>query len=101
MVLNLVDLWWVLDSLLHPLYNLGILSGRPDLTCELRAEMFMNERNAHSAAASIFLWFVLRRLLDIQAKLHESRSHSKWAQQVAAGPPVPMGQPVAPDKKRD
>ena len=51
------------------------------------------ERNALICGASLFLWFVLRRLVDIQGKLHESRAMHKAVGGVPTGG-VPMGMPV-------
>ena len=35
--------------------------------------MFRNERNAYITGFSLFMFLVLRRLIDIQMKLHEVR----------------------------
>ena len=56
------------------------------------------ERNALICGASLFLWFVLRRLVDIQGKLHESRAMHKAAGGAPKGG-VPMGMPVGQPAK--
>ena len=56
------------------------------------------ERNALICGASLFLWFVLRRLVDIQGKLHESRAMHKAVGGAPKGG-VPMGMPVGQPAK--
>ena len=89
--------WHVIDALLDPFrVHFGIFGlNDPLLTCEMRATNFERERNAYITGFSLFLFLVLRRLVDIQVKLHEARADSK---SVAAG--VPMGQPVPPAVRR-
>ena len=57
--------------------------------------MYQNERNAYITGFSLFLFFVLRRLLDIQRKLHEARQQMKEGRiakgQPAVDPPYAMG----------
>ena len=43
---------------------------------------------------SLFLFLVLRRLVDIQVKLHEARADSKAVGSVPMGAPVNVGMPV-------
>ena len=80
--------WHVIDALSAPLYAFGIFEDA-FLNCEMRAMAFERERNAYVTGTSIFLFLVLRRLVDIQAKLFESRGEAK-----AAGARVPMGKPI-------
>ncbi len=88
---NAFYLYFVCNALLHPFYDFGLLvSPFGDIPCQMRAELFKNERDAYINCCSIFLFFILRRLADIQGKLHEARGEAK-----AAGAGVPMGQPVA------
>jgi B-cell receptor-associated protein 31 len=82
--------WYVFDALVHPLYDFGLLTPGEIFPCEVRAVMYVNERNAYITGFSLFLFLVLNRLLDIQSKLHESRDQVK-----AGSMGVPMGQPVA------
>ena len=92
-LVNLVYFVSVFDALAHPLYqHLGFMTLSEDLlavSCELRASHFERERNAYICGFSLFLFLVLRRLVDIQAKLHESRADVK-----TIGHGVPMGMPI-------
>jgi B-cell receptor-associated protein 31 len=88
-IINALYLWRVSDALKVPLYAFGILED-PLISCELRASRFERERNAYITGFSLFLFLVLRRLVDIQAKLFESRADAKSASAV-----VPMGAPIA------
>lgn len=92
MAINALYFFYVCDHLLSPIYAFGFLSGYDEqlLSCELRAAAFANERNAYITGSSLFLFLVLRRLVDVQAKLFESRAEVKRS----GG--VPMGIPMAP-----
>ena len=57
-----------------------------------------NTSHALRASRRLFLWFVLRRLVDIQGKLHQSRAMHKAAGGAAKGG-VPMGMPVGQPAK--
>lgn len=48
-------------------------------TCETRATTLYLERNAYICGFSVFLFFVLRRLLEIQGQLHATRAIVKDA----------------------
>ena len=96
--INLFYLWYTLDGLQHMGRDLGLLMPiEYAVTCEARQDMFRQERNALICGASLFLFFILRRLVDIQGKLHESRAREKallsGAATAASGLP-PMGMPV-------
>ena len=72
--------WFVFDALLHPLYDYGIVRNpavEMGITCEAKQNLFYNERNAYITGGSIFLFFILNRLVDIQDKLHKSRHQVK------------------------
>ena len=90
-IVNALYLWSVMDALLHPSFRLalGYMGAEALLSCEMRALEFERERNAYITGISLFLFLVLRRLVDIQVKLHEARAEAK-----AGG--VPFGQPVPP-----
>ena len=95
-VVNAFYFYHVVDALMHPIWTgvarLGFLQfNDPLVTCEMRALQFERERNAYITGFSLFLFLVLRRLVDIQIKLHEARADCK-----ATGAGVPMGQPVPP-----
>jgi len=90
---------FVCDSLLHPLYDFGLIMPPEFLTCQQKATMYQNERLAFATGFSVFLAFVLNRLIDIQTKLHQMRGQFKNVSQpggVPGGVPmgVPMGKPV-------
>jgi len=67
----------VADALLHPFYDNLAPAYNMGITCEYKQDLFYNERNATITGASIFLFFVLRRLVDIQDKLFVSRGQVK------------------------
>ena len=74
LALNIFYFWYTIEGLTHMGRDLGILSPvEYAISCEAKQDMFRQERNALICGASLFLWFVLRRLVDIQGKLHESR----------------------------
>ena len=88
-----------MEGLMHMGRDLGILSPVAyAITCEAKQDMFRQERNALICGASLFLWFVLRRLVDIQGKLHESRAMHKAVGGAPKGG-VPMGMPVGQPAK--
>tara|TARA_B110001452_G_scaffold78640_1_gene64177 strand:- start:228 stop:662 length:435 start_codon:yes stop_codon:yes gene_type:complete len=94
---NLFYFWYTLDGLQHIGRDLGVLMPiEYAVTCETRQDMFRQERNALICGASLFLFFILRRLVDIQGKLHESRAREKalTSGAAAAAGGVPMGMPV-------
>lgn len=72
---------FVADALLEPFRDFGLLSPANALnmgiSCEYKQDLFYNERNASIAGASMFLFFVLRRLVDIQGKLFLARGQVK------------------------
>uniref|UniRef100_A0A7S3BT76 BAP29/BAP31 transmembrane domain-containing protein n=1 Tax=Haptolina ericina TaxID=156174 RepID=A0A7S3BT76_9EUKA len=101
MLLNLFYFYFVMDALLHPFYDLGFLSPLDNApTCESKVALFRNERNAYITGFSLFMFLVLRRLIDIQSKLHQARSEVKATGVPPMGQPVgvPMGQPVPSGK---
>lgn len=80
MVLLVVDIGYfctVADALLHPFYDNLAPAYNMGITCEYKQDLFYNERNASITGASVFLFFVLRRLVDIQDKLYQSRGQVK------------------------
>lgn len=88
--LDLIYFYFVMDAILHPLYDLGLLTPIEQApTCELKMDLFRNERNAYITGFSMFMFLILVRLVDIQKKLHEARADVK-----AMGGGVPMGQPA-------
>ena len=101
MALDVLYFYFVMDALTHPLYDLGLLTPIDQApSCEARVALFRNERNAYITGFSLFMFLVLRRLVDIQQKLHVARGEAKSGGAAPMG--VPMGQPVAYDgKKRD
>ena len=70
------------------------------VTCELRAMAFERERNAYITGFSLFLFLVLRRMVDIQKQLFTMRSEMKNVQKrypqifQNSHESVPMGRPV-------
>ena len=89
-LVDVLYFWHVLDALSMPFYVYGLgLFEDAHMTCELRSMQFERERNAYITGTSLFLFLVLRRLVDIQAKLFEARGEQK-----AAGMGVPMGKAV-------
>ena len=89
LIFNTIYLWHVLDALESPLVSIGLMSGNPLESCEVRAEMYAKERNATVCGFNIFLFLILRRLVDIQMKLHEARADQKASHAVPMG--VPLG----------
>jgi hypothetical protein len=80
LVMDSVYFYFIMGALLHPLYDLGILSPIDmSPTCEVKQAMFREERNAFISGMGLFLFFVLNRLVDIQDKLHKSRHEAKEA----------------------
>ena len=80
LILDSIYFYFIMGALLHPLYDLGILSPIDmSPTCEIRQAMFREERNAFISGMGLFLFFVLNRLVDIQDKLHRSRHEAKEA----------------------
>ena len=74
LVIDAFYFYHVMGALLHPFYDMGILSPVDvGLPCDLKAGMFRNERNAYISGSGLFLFFVLNRLVDIQDKLHQYR----------------------------
>eukprot|EP00484_Ammonia_sp_Unknown_P021323 CAMPEP_0197041544 /NCGR_PEP_ID=MMETSP1384-20130603/18080_1 /TAXON_ID=29189 /ORGANISM="Ammonia sp." /LENGTH=97 /DNA_ID=CAMNT_0042472489 /DNA_START=193 /DNA_END=486 /DNA_ORIENTATION=- len=45
--------------------------------CDVKILRFREQRNLYITGFSIFLFFVFRRVLDIQAKLHETKLQLK------------------------
>uniref|UniRef100_A0A7S0XLC7 Endoplasmic reticulum transmembrane protein n=1 Tax=Elphidium margaritaceum TaxID=933848 RepID=A0A7S0XLC7_9EUKA len=45
--------------------------------CDLKIQRFREQRNLYITGFSIFLFFILRRVLDIQSKLHETKTQLK------------------------
>ena len=80
LVLDSMYFYFIMGALLHPLYDLGLLSPvGMSPTCEIKQAMFREERNAFISGMGLFLFFVLNRLVDIQDKLHRSRREAKEA----------------------
>eukprot|EP00566_Odontella_aurita_P028984 CAMPEP_0113525218 /NCGR_PEP_ID=MMETSP0015_2-20120614/32_1 /TAXON_ID=2838 /ORGANISM="Odontella" /LENGTH=143 /DNA_ID=CAMNT_0000423345 /DNA_START=97 /DNA_END=528 /DNA_ORIENTATION=+ /assembly_acc=CAM_ASM_000160 len=77
LVLDAVYFYADIDALRHPLYDLGLLTHESTIPCEMRAAMMQRERNAYITGFGLFLFFVLRRLVDIQDKLHQARHVAK------------------------
>lgn len=94
-VINALYFWSVVDALIHPSFKLafGFVADEALLSCEMRANEYERERNAYISVNSLFLFLVLRRLVDIQLKLHEARAEAKNIG-------VPVGQPVPPMGKK-
>ena len=95
--------WFVSDALLHPLYDFGILAPavHMGITCEYKRDLFYNERNASITGAIIVLFFVLRRLVDIQGKLHAARAQVKALGGDAGGDAGSDAGYLIVDKKKD
>jgi hypothetical protein len=55
----------------------GALFTTEPITCEAKQALFYNERNAYMCGMSIFLFFILHRLVDVQKKLFVSRQEVK------------------------
>lgn len=80
LAINLIYFWFVSDAILHPLYDFGLLRNpfaEGGLSCEAKQNMFYNERNAYLCGMSIFLFFILNRLVDVQHKLFVFRGEVK------------------------
>ena len=80
LALNVVYFWFVCDALLHPLYDFGLIQNpfvEGGMTCEAKQNIFYNERNAYLTGMSIFMFFVLNRMVDIQDKLFQARHEVK------------------------
>jgi Bap31/Bap29 transmembrane region len=77
LALDIFYLAFVWQSLSNPLYDMGIFSHDMGVSCEYKQDLFLAERNAYIASSVLFLFFVLRRLVDIQDKLHVARKHVK------------------------
>lgn len=92
MAINTLYLWHVVDVLLSPLIAMGFLVAQTPLdSCEVRVEMLEKERNATVCGVNLFFFLILRRLVDIQMKLHESRADAKSANHIPMGRPVKAG----------
>lgn len=80
LAIDVVYFYFVFDALSHPLYDLGILTPiEMGVSCEQKQDLYYNERNAYISGGSIFLFFVINRLIDIQEKLHVQREMVKAA----------------------
>ena len=80
LVLDSIYFYFIMGALLHPLYDLGILSPIDmSPTCEIKQAMFREERNAFIAGMGLFLFFVLNRLVEINRKYHKMRGEAKAA----------------------
>mmetsp|Transcript_8721 Transcript_8721/g.13450 ORF Transcript_8721/g.13450 Transcript_8721/m.13450 type:complete len:158 (-) Transcript_8721:205-678(-) len=78
LVVDVLYFYFVFNALLNPLYDIGILSPvEMGISCEQKQDLFYNERNAYITGGSLFLFFVLNRLVDIQEKLHQTRKRVK------------------------
>jgi len=86
---------YTMDAISNPLYHVGMMSPMEEqvISCEVGLAMFRNERNAYITGFSLFMFLVLRRLVDIQSQLFESRSRAKAAANVPVGRPVEAGKP--------
>ncbi|CAB9501723.1 expressed unknown protein [Seminavis robusta] len=73
-------LCFVWQALSNPLYDMGFFSHEMGVSCEYKQDLYLAERNAYISASILFLFFVLRRLVDIQDKLHMARSQVKAIQ---------------------
>jgi len=107
-LINVVYFLHVFDALRQPFYAFGFMLEDALVSCELRAQGFERERNAYITGFAIFLFLVLRRMVDIQAQLFAVRGEmkvlqKKWPQifeqqqqqqQQQQQHGVPMGQPV-------
>jgi Bap31/Bap29 transmembrane region len=80
LALDVFYLAFVWQSLTNPLYDMGVFSHDMGVSCEYKQDLFLAERNAYIAASVLFLFFVLRRLVDIQGKLHVARKQVKAIQ---------------------
>jgi len=95
LVLDAYYFAYTMDAISNPLVHVGILSPLEEsiVSCETGLAMFRNERNAYITGFSLFMFLVLRRLVDIQSQLFESRRVAKASTQVPVGRPVESGKP--------
>jgi len=77
LLLDIIYFAYVFQSLANPLYDLGFWSHDMGVSCEYKQDLYLAERNAYITGANLFLFFVLRRLVDIQGKLHVARGQVK------------------------
>lgn len=100
--INVVYFLMVFDALQHSFYAFGFMLEDALVSCEFRAMAFERERNAYITGFSLFLFLVLRRMVDIQRQLFKLRGEMKDVQkrypaifQETRDPSgVPMGHPV-------
>ena len=100
--INVIYFLMVFDALRQPFYAFGFMLEDALVSCEFRAMAFERERNAYITGFSLFLFLVLRRMVDIQKQLFTLRAEMKDAQkrypalfQETRDPHgVPMGRPV-------
>ena len=99
--INLFYFMTVFDAFRHSFYAFGFMLEDALVTCELRAMAFERERNAYITGFSLFLFLVLRRMVDIQKQLFTMRTEMKNVQkrypqifQNSSHESVPMGRPV-------
>ena len=82
--INVIYFLHVVDALRQPFYAFGFLLEDAFLTCELRAQAFERERNAYITGFAIFLFLVLRRMVDIQSQLFRNRDQMKAVEKQCA-----------------
>jgi hypothetical protein len=89
---------YTVDAISNPLIHVGIMSAVEEsmVSCEQGLIMFRNERNAYITGFSLFMFLVLRRLVDIQAQLFDARSFAKSSASVPLGRPVDTGAVAKP-----
>jgi B-cell receptor-associated protein 31 len=97
--INVIYFLMVFDALRQPFYAFGFMLEDALVSCEFRAMAFERERNAYITGFSLFLFLVLRRMVDIQRQLFKLRAEMKDAQKrypqiFQQSSTVPMGQPV-------
>ena len=94
-VVNGCNLALLFNALRRPYYQLGLSFGRARIRglmdLGLQIDLLRNERNAFISGTSLFMFLILRRLIDIQTQLHSARTVEKEVRAV-------MGSPV-PDRK--
>ena len=83
-----------LHELSNPMHAFWAGPHTIDINCERRLDIFREERNAFVTGFSLFMSLILRRLCDIQSKLHEARVYEKAVQKTTLAHGVPMGVPV-------
>jgi len=95
LVLDAYYFAFTMDAISNPLIHVGIMSPLEEsmVSCEKGLAAFRNERNAYITGFSLFMFLVLRRLVDIQSQLFESRSLAKASASVPLGRPVDTGKP--------